>query len=367
MRFHNLKMKFSLQESILQCSRLTRASHSNFYPAFSFLSRECCEAMEILYAYTRFTDDLVDMPDIDPLTGGLLPVNERRKRQKLNQWCAALEAVLGKVDGSGMQVEDANDSVAFEKLHERFSSCLGFVLLPAVKMIVDKFHIPVHPFFHLIDGVDADIEVRRFSTFDDVSDYCHQVATSVGFASLAIWGTEKPFFSDEVVRAAKASGIAFQLTNILRDMVEDFGNGRLYLPVEEITRFGLTENQFGLLLNRDAWNKEKLNARNEEQDKFNLENHISNMAKLERKFDQVLGKQFERCEIYYENSAQLYKLIKPRSRKVFGMMWSRYYKLFKIMQSNPKLILRSKRVSLSKLQKLRLYLRWRLLPCFNLR
>jgi phytoene synthase len=360
-------MKFSLQESIFQCSRLSRLSRSNFYPAFSFLSKERREAMEILYAYTRFTDDLVDVPEYNPSTGDLIPVNVRRKRQKLNQWCALLEAVLGKIDGSGIQVGDANDSAAFARLYEQFSTCSGFVLLPAIKMIVDKFRIPVHPFFHLIDGVDVDIEVRRFGTFDDVADYCHQVATSVGFASLAIWGTVKPPFSDEVVRAAKASGIAFQLTNILRDLVEDFGNGRLYLPMDEITRAGLTENQFAALLDRNVWNKEKFSIRkNEQQEELMKADRGKQIEKLERKFDQVLSKQFERCDIYYTNSAQLYQLINPQCRKVFGMMWCRYYALFQIMRRNPKLILSGKRVTLSRLQKLKLYLRWKLFPCFRL-
>ncbi|MDR1484326.1 MAG: squalene/phytoene synthase family protein [Planctomycetaceae bacterium] len=360
-------MKFSLRESVLQCSRLTRASRSNFYPAFSFLSKERREAMEVLYAYTRFTDDLVDVPEVDPDTGILLPVSVRRKRQRLNQWCTVLEAVLGKIDGTGMRVGNADDSAAFEKLYEQFSTCSGFILLPAVKMIVDKFQIPIQPFFHLIDGIDADIEVRRFGTFDDVADYCHQVATSVGFASLAIWGTVKPLFSDEVVRAAKASGIAFQLTNILRDMVEDFGNGRLYLPMDEITRLGLTENQFGSLLNRNSWNAEKYSGgQKNNTDNFGIGDRIKQMEKLESKFDQILNKQFERCDVYYTNSAQLYQLINPQCRKVFGMMWSRYHTLFRIMQSKPKLILGNKRITLSNLQKLKLYLRWKLLPCRRL-
>ncbi|MDR2345409.1 MAG: squalene/phytoene synthase family protein [Planctomycetaceae bacterium] len=360
--------RFSLRESILQCSRLTRASKSNFYPAFSFLSKDRSEAMEILYAYTRFTDDLIDSPEIDPATGNLLSVNSRRIRQRLNQWCAALEAVLGKIDGTAAQIGDPSDSAAFENLYKQFPSCTGFVLLPAIKMIVNKFQIPIQPFFHLIDGVDSDIEMRRFCTFEDVADYCHQVATSVGFASLAIWGTVEPLFSDEIVKAAKATGIAFQLTNIVRDLCEDFENGRLYLPTDEITRTGLTENQFGSLLNRDTWNAMKYNhKKNVTSDENYIDTErIKQMEKLENKFEQVLSKQFERCDIYYTKSAQLYKLINPQCRKVFGMMWSRYYTLFRIMQRNPKRILSKKRVTLSYYQKLKLYLRWRLLPCFRL-
>ncbi|MDR1479729.1 MAG: squalene/phytoene synthase family protein [Planctomycetaceae bacterium] len=356
-----------LRESILRCARYTFASSSNFYPAFSFLPKERREAMGILYAYTRYTDDLVDMPDIDPQTGEVLPVNSRRKRQRLNQWCSAVEAVLGRIDGTGIQVSGAEDEGGFVKLREQYQGCAGFVFLPALRMIVDRFQIPVQPLYHLIEGVDLDIEARRFGTFQDVSDYCHQVATSVGFASLAIWGTVKPLFSEEVVHAAKASGIAFQLTNILRDLVEDFNVGRLYLSIDEITMCGLTENQFGALLDRNTWNAEKRSiAENNNKNNYTFSDQLGQMKKLEDKFDQVLNKQFERCDIYYANSAKLYKLIEPRSRKVFGMMWNRYHKLFKIMQKRPKLILQNKRISLSMFQKLRLYFRWKLLPCFRL-
>ncbi|MDR2762471.1 MAG: squalene/phytoene synthase family protein [Planctomycetaceae bacterium] len=355
--------QFSLQESILQCSRLTRTAHSNFYPAFSFLSKDRREAMEILYAYTRFTDDLIDVPDVDPSTGIPLPVSPRRKRQKLNQWCAALETVLGKIDGTNAQISDPNDSSAFEKLYENFPACSGFALLPAIKMIVNKFQIPINPFFHLIDGVEADIETRRFAIFDDLADYCHQVATSVGFASLAIWGTVQPLFSDEIVHAAKASGIAFQLTNILRDLTEDFKNGRLYLPTDEITRLGLTENQFGAMLNQNEWNAEKYK---DNQNDYIAANRLKEMEKLESKFDLVINKQLERCEIYYTNSAKLYQLINPQSRKTFGMMWNRYHTLFKKIQHNPKLILKNKKISLSNYQKIKLYLKWKLLPRFKL-
>jgi phytoene synthase len=342
---------------------LTRQSNSNFYPAFSFLSKDRREAMEILYAYTRFTDDLVDVPDVDPVTGALVPVSLRRKRQKLNQWCAALEAVIGSINSNSCQINDPNDAASFEKLSANFPGCEGFILLPAIKMIVDKYSIPVHPFYHLIEGVDSDIEPRRFETFDDLADYCHQVATSVGFASLAIWGTVKPLFSDDVVRAAKATGIAFQLTNILRDLTRDFNDGRIYLPMNEITRFGLTENQFGSLLDRKTWNAEKnINGKEFGLDEYSIKNRDQQMKKFEDKFNQILGKQFERCDIYYTNSAPLYNLIEPANRKVFGMMWSRYYKLFKIMQHNPLKILLNKKITLSTCQKLSIYLRWKLLP-----
>lgn len=353
---------YSLSDSIAACKRLTRSSCSSFAPAFALLPAPKREAMNILYAYTRYTDDVVDLPDTDPASGKSVPTSPRRKRQKLNQWVSALEAVLGTPGGPTGRIDKADDAEAFRLLERDFPGCTGLVYLPALKMIVDRFEIPREPLFHLIDGVESDIEPRRFETFNDCADYCHQVATSVGFASLAVWGTEKALFSDEVVRAAKACGIAFQWTNILRDLAEDFAEGRLYLPLDELSRIGLTENQFGSLLDRKSWNEQKKKPK--DRGAFDAYAHgdmIRRMEAFESKFDRLLRMQCERCEIYYANAAPLYRLIRRDSRKVYGMMWSRYRTLFDIIRRQPLRLTRG-RIRLSAWQKLRIALRWKLLP-----
>jgi len=358
---------YSLRSSIRICKRITQTSNSSFVPAFSLLPTAKREAMEILYAYTRFTDDLVDQPDIDPQTGAAIPANMRRKLQKLNQWVAALETTLGSLSGTTAKITDANDAAAFLAMEQNFPGCNGLELLPALKMIVDRFRIPREPLFHLIDGVESDIEPRTFETFDDCTDYCHQVATSVGFASLAIWGTTEPLFSDPVVRAAKACGIAFQWTNILRDLAEDIRNGRFYLPQNELHRSGLTENQFNSLLDRKTWNEQKKKPKNfSESDQYAFNEMLHRMENFEEKFNKLIQTQLERCEIYYTNAAMLYPLIQRDSRRVYGMMWSRYYALFRKIQSRPLRITKN-RVQLSPFEKLRLLLRWKLLPCRRLK
>lgn len=352
---------FSLRNSLAACRRLTYASKSSFAPAFALLPSAKRQAMEVLYAYNRFTDDLVDMPDVNAKTGQPIPTSPRRKLQKLNQWAGVLEATLGSLSGNLPIISDAEDEKSFQELAADFPGCAGLSYLPALKKVVDRFQIPIEPFFHLIEGVESDIEPRRFETFDDCADYCHQVATSVGFASLAVWGTTEPLFSDNVVHAAKACGIAFQWTNILRDLLEDYRNDRIYLPQNELTRVGLTEKQFGSLLDRKSWNEQKKRPKDPTgYDQYAFDNMLRQMETFETKFDRLLAMQIERCEIYYTNAVPLYRLIERDSRRVYGMMWSRYRKIFEKIRRHPLRITRG-RVRLSMMQKLRLFLRWKFL------
>ncbi len=358
---------FSLRNSITACDLLTRASHSSFAPAFSLLPSAKRQAMEILYAYTRFTDDLADMPDVDPTTGQELPTSPRRKRQKINQWSSIVEAVLGYPGETEPRIGSAEDAAAFQQLEHDFPGCPGIVYLPALRKIVDDFHIPRVSLFHLIEGIESDIEPRRFETFDDCADYCHQVATSVGFASLSIWGTTEPLFSEHVVKAAKACGIAFQWTNILRDIIEDFRNGRFYLPEVELTRCGLTEKQFESILDRKSWNEmRKRPKKMSEKDLYEYNNLLRQTDEFEQKVLRFLQQQLERCEIYYTNAAALYPLINADSRNVYGMMWSRYNALFKKIRRNP-LRIGERRVSLSLWKKCSIYFRWHFLSCRRLK
>jgi phytoene synthase len=363
---------YSLQTSIRFCRQFARSAKSNFVPAFSLLPAAKREAMEILYAYTRFTDDLVDQPDIDPQSGTIIPAGTRRKLQKLNQWVAALEATLGSLNGTPPAIAEAEHEAAFQALEQQFPSCTGLRILPALKMIVHRFNIPREPLFHLIDGVESDIEPREFEMFEDCAEYCHQVATSVGFSALAIWGTTEPLFSNPVVRAAKACGIAFQWTNILRDLAEDYGNNRIYLPQNELQRYGLTANQFGSLLDRKSWNEQKKkpidkigqqidHKKLSEYDQYAFHEMVRRMEEFEEKWNKLLQIQFERCEIYYTNAAPLYELISRDSRRVYGLMWNRYYSLFRKIQRKPLQIVYG-RVRLPFFQKLRLLLFWKFFP-----
>jgi phytoene synthase len=342
-------------------------AHSNFAPAFALLPAEKRQAMEILYAYTRFTDDIVDLPDFSP-DGNTIEVSPRRRKQKLNQWVGAMEAVFGQIGDESFPEVDPQDENAFQEIADRFPGCAGVIFLPALKMIVDKYKIPREPLFHLIDGIESDMEPKPFAVFDNSVDYCHQVATSVGFASLAIWGTTEPLFSEPVIRAAKACGVAFQWTNVVRDMLEDFRNGRIYLPESELQRFGLTDNQFGMLLDGAGWIAQKQPPKKgEESDQYGYQDMLKEMEKFEEKFLKLLAHQLHRCEVYYENSLPLYQMINRDSRRTFGLMWDSYYTLYRKICRNPMLVTKAKRIRLSGYQKFRLWFRWRFMPCRKLR
>ena len=360
------RIDLSLARSIAACRQLTALAHSNFAPAFSLLPSAKRQAMEILYAYTRFTDDIADLPDFGP-EGNTIVISPRRKKQKFNQWVGALEAVFGKLGDAGIPQMDPTDEAAFQQLAEQFPGCGGLVFLPALKMIVDKYNIPREPLFHLTDGVESDMEPKPFATFDDSADYCHQVATSVGFASLAIWGTHEPLFSESVVKAAKACGIAFQWTNIIRDLLDDYRNGRVYLPQSELQRFGLTETQFGSILDGASWAAQKKPPRGEAGDGYSHHDRIRDMGKFEDRFQQLMAHQLHRCEVYYENSIPLYRLIHRDSRRTFGMMWSYYYALYRKILRDPWLVTKENRVRLSSGSRCWHWFRWRFLPWQKLR
>ena len=361
------RLNLSLSNSIQACRQLTTLAHSNFVPAFALLPYAKRQAMEILYAYTRFTDDIADIPDYTP-EGTTIEISLRRKKQKLNQWIGALEAVLGRVGEEEVPQIDPKNEEAFQQIAGKFPGCGGLVFLPALKMIVDKYNIPRDPLFHLVDGIETDMEPKPFPTLDDSMDYCHQVATSVGFASLAIWGTSEPLFSDIIVKSAKACGIAFQWTNIIRDMLEDYRNGRVYLPEAELQRFGFTSNQLGSILDGRAWAAMKKKPKKmETQDPYDHKGMVKEMEDFEEKFFKLMGHQLHRCEVYYENSLPLYHFIHRDSRRTFGLMWNYYYSLYRKIARNPWLVTRERRVQLSATKKFRLWFRWRFLLCRKLR
>ena len=321
---------FSFDSSLRQCQELTRQAGSNFVPTFRLLPAEKRRGMEILYAFNRFTDDLADAPTAGDAT---------TQHAALSAWGDALAQVLGE-PGTDMPAISPDDAPFFHSLQERFPQCDGIILLPAVRHIVDRFQVPREALFHVIDGVTDDIEPRRFETFDDTADYCHQVATAVGFASLAIWGTKEPLFSEHVVKAAQGCGIAFQWTNILRDLVEDYRNGRIYLPLEELARAGLTEKQFGSLLNRQQWLAMKKRPSNTDAgEMFAYRENMRLMEEFERKFQHLLGIQLRRCEGYFRTAETLTDLLENDGRRIFRRMFMAYHRLFEKIAARPERIL----------------------------
>ena len=180
------------------CRRVARRRAKNFYYSFVLLSRPQRDAMCAMYAFMRYCDDLSDEPGAT--------------RAAIERWRADLE----------------------EALAGRFS---GHPVWPAFHHAVRQFAIPHQYFREMIDGVASDLEPRRIETFDQLQRYCYQVASVVGLTTVHIFGFDSP----AALPLAEKCGVAFQLTNILRDIREDVELGRVYLPAEDLRRFGVTE------------------------------------------------------------------------------------------------------------------------------
>jgi phytoene synthase len=180
------------------CRRVARSRAKNFYYSFVLLSRPQRNAMCAMYAFMRYCDDLSDEPGAT--------------RAAIERWRAELN----------------------EALAGRFS---GHPVWPAFHHAVGQFRIPHEYFGEMIDGVASDLEPRRIETFDQLHRYCYQVASVVGLTTVHIFGFDSP----AALPLAEKCGVAFQLTNILRDIREDVELGRIYLPAEDLRRFGVTE------------------------------------------------------------------------------------------------------------------------------
>ena len=190
-----------LDRSMTFCVELSKREARNFYYSFMVLPAERRRAMCALYAFMRKTDDLADQPG-----------DRETKAQSLRDWRHALD----------------------DALEGRFDPWPGF---PALAQVVDRYEIPARYLHEVIDGVEMDLEPRPFPRFLDLKAYCHRVASVVGLSCLHIWG----YRTDEgrAERLADACGLAFQLTNIIRDVREDALQGRIYLPTEDLERFGV--------------------------------------------------------------------------------------------------------------------------------
>jgi len=182
------------------CTALTKKSGSNFYYSFLFLPRKRRAAMYTVYAFCKEIDTAVDEPP-----AGSNPQAELRR------WQAELEAA--------------------------YRGTPTFPVTVSLASHVRQLSIPRAYFDELIKGVEMDLMASRYSSFQDLSLYCYRVASVVGLICLHIFGPTSARAQDYAV----ALGMAFQLTNILRDIGTDAAQGRIYLPQDDLKKFGCTE------------------------------------------------------------------------------------------------------------------------------
>lgn len=176
-----------------EVQRITRREAKNFAYGIMVLPREKRRAIAAIYAFARRVDDIAD---------GELPAEEKRSR---------LEALRASLDAPP-----------------------AGAMLVALGDARERFGIPGTSLSLLVDGGLQDLEQTRYSTFDDLRGYCEKVAGAVGIACIAVYGSED-------VARANTLGIALQLINIMRDVQEDAELGRVYLPQDELARFGVGE------------------------------------------------------------------------------------------------------------------------------
>jgi phytoene synthase len=183
---------------------ITRRSASNLALAFVLLPRAKRQGMSALYAFCREVDDVADDEAV--------PVEERGRR--LAEWRADVErACSGETPRKAVNRE--------------------------LQPYIAKHRLPLALFEELIRGVEMDLEIKRYQTMDDLEQYCYRVASVVGLLSIEIFGYENPRCRDYALYLGKA----LQLTNILRDVRNDAERGRIYLPLDHLQRFGVTESE----------------------------------------------------------------------------------------------------------------------------
>jgi 15-cis-phytoene synthase len=187
------------------CRAVTKASRSNFACAFLVLPKAKREALYAIYAFCRITDDVVDESGSSALPRGDSPA------ERLGAWRTELDALF--------------QGVPTHPVTRRLAE-----VLPA-------FPIPRIYFDELLNGVEMDLCPARYASFAQLEQYCYRVAGVVGLMCIEVFGYTRP----ETRTYAERLGTAFQLTNILRDLGRDGSAGRIYLPLEDLTRFQYSE------------------------------------------------------------------------------------------------------------------------------
>lgn len=280
--------------SLAYCHRVTRHHARNFYYGLKLTPEPKRSALYAVYALMRACDDLAD--EVGDAQGGL-SVNARLER-------------IERFRGDMVRViEGPADATLPEG-----------PIWPAVRDVARTYRLDAAHLHLMLDGQREDLATRdivRYDTFGALYDYCYKVASVVGLVCLDVWGHDS---AAEVHDLAEKRGIAFQLTNILRDLKEDAQRGRVYLPREDMTRFGVSADDFL--------------------------NDTGNAA-----FNELMAYQIERARDYYEASAALESHLDPHCRATSWAMNRIYRRLLERIAAHPRRVL-DRRVRLSSFEKL---------------
>ncbi len=270
-------------DAYAQCEQITWEQARNFAYGIRLLPVDKRRALAAVYAFARRIDDIGD---------GDLPAAEK---------AAQLEAARGQVHAlvaqDAAQLDDTDP------------------VLVALTDAGQRFATPLGAFTELIDGCLADVNEATYKTFDDLLWYCRCVAGSIGRLSLGIYGTgSQPGQPEKQNKLADDLGVALQLTNILRDVREDFRNNRVYLPKEDLDKFGIEFAPFG------------------EPEPFPG-------AAMQARFANLVEFEASRAREWYGSGLRLLATIDRRSAACTGAMAGIYRRLLERIASNPHAVL----------------------------
>ncbi|OLD70866.1 MAG: hypothetical protein AUG90_00430 [Verrucomicrobia bacterium 13_1_20CM_4_55_9] len=186
---------------VVNAAKITRTSKSNLALAFVSLGRERRRDITTFYAFCRVIDDIAD--DVDLRT--------EEKRRRLNGWREWLRK--GRPNESSLAAD--------------------------VRHLMEKYALTPEMLEEIIAGVEMDLSIKRYQTFDELRVYCYRVASAVGLVSIEIFGYRNPACKEYAIQL----GLALQMTNIIRDVGKDLRADRIYLPEEDLVRFNYSEKE----------------------------------------------------------------------------------------------------------------------------
>ncbi|MEU8123371.1 presqualene diphosphate synthase HpnD [Spirillospora sp. NPDC049024] len=278
-------------EAYRHCERVVREEARNFSYGIRLMPAPKRRAMSAVYAFARGIDDIGDGPEPACVRLDLLD----RSRQRLT---TVQEVLRRRVDVRALE---------------------GHPVLTALADAASRFPIPLEAFEELIDGCEDDVRGADYETFDDLLRYCQRVAGSVGRLSLGVFGAEGRQRAEGL---ADSLGVALQLTNILRDLREDRLAGRIYIPAEDLARFGCTLqlDESGAFVD-PPW-----------------------------RLSELIGFQAERARAWYAEGLRLLPLLDRRSAACTAAMAGIYRRLLESIAASPQIALNA-RMSLPTWQK----------------
>ncbi len=265
--------------------KVAQSSGSNFISSFFFLPEEKRKAMSAVYAFCRLTDDIVDVGEDKGRPRDLI-------FRELEDW---RESTLRACDGT-IRPEDP-------------------AVLKELAPVAARFKIPREHFLGLIEGCKMDLEKKSYDSFNELYQYAYRVASLVGLMCLEIFEYRDPRSKQFAVDL----GIAFQLTNILRDVKTDLSRGRVYIPKEDLFKFGLMPGGF------ESFVSGKESSREEK-----------------KKFEDLMRFEIERAESYYQKAQENLKTGDRKNLVAAEVMTAVYHSILKEIRRRPSRVLEGK-------------------------